>query len=252
MTLKRILVMLLLAALIISSASCEDKNEGADKAVGKFEASVSILCEKMSLSEEAAVEALEILTSLGLDEQIEEIYVATDEDGATFYKVWFGLNLLNVYLNDDSVYTVYKYGDQIYSEPIKPDVPGNVIDSNKSDESNDNIDGTGKPADTPDQKEEPIELNLELVSLTTPIKAGKSATIEIIGEPDTEYKITVRYSSGASTAKGLEAKMSDKDGKVSWTWRVNANTKPGEYPIEIRSGNAIYKVNFTVEKPEDE
>ena len=246
MTPKRILAMLLLTVMLISSVSCINTNEDTEKVVGEFEASVAILCEKMSLSEDEAIASLEILTSLGLDEQIEEIYVATDEDGTTFYKVWFGLNLLNVYLNDNSVYTVYKYGKQIYPEPIEPDASDNTGDGEG--ENSTDID----PTDTPAQKEEEAELAVELVSLTNPIKAGQTATIEIIGEPNTDYKITVKYSSGASTAKGLEAKTSDKDGKVSWTWRVNANVKPGEHPIEIRSGNAVYKVTFTVEEPEDE
>lgn len=236
MSTKRILSILISLIILSCFFSC-DKPQPEEKA-GAFEASVAILCEKTDVTKDEAVAILEVLSSLGLDEQIEEIYPATDGEGKDYYKIWFGLNLLSVYLDNNVVSTVYKHGKAIYPDIPEPDVN---IDSeaNKDDEENDEV-----PTIT--------ELNATLVSLTSPVEAGKSATIEIIAEPNTKYSITVKYSSGPSTAKGLEPKTSDESGLVSWTWRVGANVKPGEYIIEIKSGNAVYKTTLTVEASVDE
>lgn len=69
------------------------------------------------------------------------------------------------------------------------------------------------------------------------VKAGAMATLSYTGEPNTEYKISVYYSSGASKAAGLVAKTSNASGDVSWTWKVGTNTKPGEYRVAITGGN---------------
>lgn len=69
------------------------------------------------------------------------------------------------------------------------------------------------------------------------VKAGGIATLSYTGEPNTEYKISVYYSSGVSKAAGLVAKTSNASGDVSWTWKVGTNTKPGEYRVAITGGN---------------
>lgn len=242
MKLKRLICVFVALVLSISVAACQKPEE--EEETSEFRASVVLLVEAMELDEASAIDVLEILTSLGLDEQIEQIYTSQDDDGKTFYKVWFGLNLLNVYLDGNKVTEVYKYGERIY-----PQTPDNETDENEgnTDNSNDkngsNSDDN-KPENTP---EPPKELNVTLVSLTSPIKAGKTATIEIIGDPGVEYEIIVKYSSGASSAKGLDPKFSGNEGRVSWTWKVSANVKPGEYTITITSGDASYKTAFIVE-----
>ena len=241
---KRILSIIAACTIILSFASCNGKQPTEEES--KFEFSVSIICENMGVSKEDAILILESLSACGLDERIDEIYTATDNEGNTFYKVWFGLNLLTVYLDGASVEKIYKHGEQLYPE-LK--VPEN--DETKND-SIDNNGGSNNDTEEEEKEPEAIELDLTLVSLTTPIKAGKSATIEVIAEPNTKYSITVRYSSGPSSAKGLEPATSDENGKVSWTWRVSSNVKPGEYTIEIKSGNAVYKTTFAVEEASDE
>lgn len=88
---------------------------------------------------------------------------------------------------------------------------------------------------------------ITLVSMTTPIERGEKATIKVKGQPDTKYSIEVYYSSGKSSASGLEDKVSDKDGYVSWTWRIGGNTKPGNYNININGNGETLKVEFTVQ-----
>ena len=238
MKLKKIICFVFAFMLLLSAAACQKPSEQEE--TGEFRASVDMLVEHMELDETAAIGVLETLASLGLDERIEHVYKAEDKDGNAFYKVWFGLNLLNVYLDGNNVSKVYKYGEQIYPQTYGGDA-SNEDNGNNNNNNNNNNNEDNKTEDTPK------ELEIVVVSLTSPIEAGKSATVEIIGEPETEYDITVRYSSGESSAKGLEPKHSDGDGRVSWTWKVSANVKPGEYSIEITSGDASYKTTFIVE-----
>lgn len=89
----------------------------------------------------------------------------------------------------------------------------------------------------------------EITILTSPgtVKRGKSATLEIRGTPNTLYSIKVKYSSGYSSAKGLEDKISDENGVCSWTWRVGAKTKPGSYNITVSDGQKDHIIAFSVE-----
>lgn len=243
MKLKRLICVFVALILSLAAMACQEPDN--EEETSEFRASVDMLVEYMDLDEASAIDVLEILTSLGLDEQIEQIYVSEDDDGKTFYKVWFGLNLLNVYLDGGKVSEVYKYGDMIY--PKAPDNETNENDNNTGSNNNDKNDSNNDDSNHENTPEPPKELNVTLVSLTSPIKAGKTATIEIISDPGVEYEIIVKYSSGASSAKGLEPKFSDNEGRVSWTWKVSANVKPGEYSITITSGNASYKTTFVVE-----
>lgn len=94
------------------------------------------------------------------------------------------------------------------------------------------------------ESREPTGISLDY--LTTPIKINAKATVRIKGKPDTEYKISVFYSSAASTAKGLEAKISDGGGMVSWTWKVGARTKEGDFKIVISGGGETFTTYFRV------
>ncbi len=93
-----------------------------------------------------------------------------------------------------------------------------------------------------------VESVLKLVSVTTPCENGSNATVTIIGKPNTEYKISVYYSTKASDAQGLEPKISDNNGNVSWTWKVGANTTAGEHEIKISGGGETIKTTFTTYK----
>ena len=111
------------------------------------------------------------------------------------------------------------------------------------------------PETAPVTVQEPIpettateESVLKLVSVTTPCENGSNATLSIIGKPNTEYKISVFYSSGASKAKGLEQKTSDANGNVSWTWKVGANTTAGVHKITISGGDEVLDTSFETYK----
>ncbi|MBS4022985.1 MAG: MBL fold metallo-hydrolase [Dethiobacter sp.] len=91
------------------------------------------------------------------------------------------------------------------------------------------------------------ENKLSVISYTETVPQGGTASITVQGKPNTQYSITVTYKSGPSKASGLETKTSGSDGKVSWTWKVGANTTPGSWPIDINGGGESVRVNFTVQ-----
>lgn len=77
---------------------------------------------------------------------------------------------------------------------------------------------------------------LMLISVTSPVKQGETAGVKINGLPDTVYSISVYYSSGVSSASGLENRKSDSSGMTEWNWKIGNRTKPGTYKIKIDGG----------------
>lgn len=87
---------------------------------------------------------------------------------------------------------------------------------------------------------------IELVSMTNPLRRNEDATITIKGKPNIEYSIAVYYQSGKSKAKGLENKVSNSNGVVSWTWHVGGKTQSGKKGIVINGGGQTLKLSFSV------
>ena len=105
---------------------------------------------------------------------------------------------------------------------------------------------TPVPKPSPESSQTPA--SIKVISITKTVKPGEKATVTIQGKANTLYSITVTYSSGLSKAMGLEAKISDPDGKVTWTWQVGTRTKEGTYPISINGDGENLKLEFTVKK----
>lgn len=103
-----------------------------------------------------------------------------------------------------------------------------------------------KPVTPPPVVTEAPKQVLDILSVTSPIKGGQNATLSAKGKPNTAYDIKVVYSSGESSAKGLEDKTSDANGNVSWTWKVGAKTKPGTYTITVKGGGETDTIKITV------
>ena len=72
------------------------------------------------------------------------------------------------------------------------------------------------------------------------------ATLSIKGKPNTEYSISVYYSTAASKADGLENKTSDSNGNISWTWKVGGRTNSGTHKIVIKeaNGDTTFETSF--------
>ena len=103
-----------------------------------------------------------------------------------------------------------------------------------------------KPVTPPPVVTEAPKQVLDILSVTSPIKGGQNATLSAKGKPNTAYDIKVVYSSGESSAKGLEDKTSDANGNVSWTWKVDAKTKPGTYTITVKGGGETDTITITI------
>lgn len=103
---------------------------------------------------------------------------------------------------------------------------------------------TTSPA--PETTAESAESAVTILSVTSPIAPNSNATLTAKGIPGTTYSITVYYSSGPSTAKGLADKTAASDGSLSWEWKVGQRTKAGTYRIVVYGGGETAETTFTV------
>jgi len=94
------------------------------------------------------------------------------------------------------------------------------------------------------------DLFLEIVSVTSPIGKGYTATLKAETSPGAQCTIAVYYKSGRSTASGLYPKEADSQGNVSWSWKVGTRTTPGSWPIVVTAsldGDTVSQTtDFTV------
>jgi hypothetical protein len=80
--------------------------------------------------------------------------------------------------------------------------------------------------------------SVRLVSVTSPARAGSTATLVAKVSARVTCSITVIYKSGPSVAQGLYPKRVSVAGRVSWTWNVGTRTTPGRWPIIVTCGRA--------------
>ncbi len=91
------------------------------------------------------------------------------------------------------------------------------------------------------------ELALEIVSVTSPIGKGYTATLRANTEPGAYCTITVYYKSGPSRASGLYGKTADSSGNVLWSWKVGTRTTPGSWRIVVTAsldGDTISQTTY--------
>lgn len=62
---------------------------------------------------------------------------------------------------------------------------------------------------------------------------GQYASFTAETLPNSTCNITVRYSSGYSSAEGLYTKTASNDGSISWSWKVGTRTYSGSWPINV-------------------
>ena len=101
---------------------------------------------------------------------------------------------------------------------------------------------TEKPTQAPTEAPTPIVFT----EYTDNVSAGSNAFVTIQGAPNTDYSIHVYYSSGESSAEGLELKTSDDYGFVTWEWEVGTKTSKGTHSITVVGGGTSESVNFNV------
>ncbi len=96
---------------------------------------------------------------------------------------------------------------------------------------------TPPPKADPPPEETPTSTppsTLSILSLTNPVAQKQDATIEIQSMSNAQCSIEVTLPSGTiSTSKDLAPKTANSSGKVSWSWGINWNTKPGTATIKL-------------------
>ncbi len=80
------------------------------------------------------------------------------------------------------------------------------------------------------------------------VKNNSEAELTIQGKPNTEYRISVFYSTKRSEAAGLENATTDSKGTLTWIWKVGARTRAGEHKIEIEGGGDKITTSFETYK----
>lgn len=92
--------------------------------------------------------------------------------------------------------------------------------------------------------------SIRIIDITSRIRPGDTGSVTIKGKPGTRYSITATYKLKRATisesVRAFEGKDSGNDGKVTWTWKVDANTEPGTYPIAISGGGQTLRTAYTV------
>lgn len=95
---------------------------------------------------------------------------------------------------------------------------------------------------------EPTGDGIVFVEWPETISQGSTATVTIKGEPNTTYSIKVYIKSGTSSAKGLEDKVSDANGYVTWTWKISSRTSTGDFKIIVTGGDTVAEVPYSITK----
>lgn len=90
------------------------------------------------------------------------------------------------------------------------------------------------------------ESEIKLAQVTSSVSPGSSASVSIQGKPNTNYSIALHYSYGIKAPR-LEDKMSDSNGIVSWTWKIDNKIKKGTCQIEITGADQTYPVDIEIQ-----
>ncbi len=72
-----------------------------------------------------------------------------------------------------------------------------------------------------------------VINVTSPVARGAAGTVSIQTSAKAVCAIAVTDQSGPVAARGLDQKVANDAGIISWTWTVSADTIPGVYPITI-------------------
>lgn len=77
------------------------------------------------------------------------------------------------------------------------------------------------------------EWSVTFTYLSDPAPRNSDATASVHTKAGARCDIDVIYSSGESSASGLQNKTGNSSGNVSWTWRIGPSTHRGYYPVRV-------------------
>ena len=135
---------------------------------------------------------------------------------------------------------ILKRWEDVGAKVLRTDKLGDIVistDGNNLSVNNEVVTDNKKVENINDDKN---DSKIEVINTYT-VK-GDTGLIKIKGEANKEYSIKLYYSSGVSKAKGLENKISDNDGYVTWNFNIPKNTKPGKYKFIINDTEFEYEL----------
>lgn len=70
-------------------------------------------------------------------------------------------------------------------------------------------------------------------ALSTPVKIGANASLNVLTNATSKCTIVVTYGNVVYKDSGLDPKTADAYGNVTWTWTIGATVPVGEWPIKV-------------------
>ncbi len=89
---------------------------------------------------------------------------------------------------------------------------------------------------------------VSFTTITTNVARGGFASATVQAPVGAYCKISVTYKSGQSAVDGLQDKVADANGRVSWTWPVGTNVTSGAAPVDVlcSQNNQSYMTSATI------
>lgn len=95
---------------------------------------------------------------------------------------------------------------------------------------------------------QPAIRGLAVVSSHLDVSPVQEASLTIQVKPGAKASIEVDYSSGPSHDSSLRPKIADKNGNVSWSWKVPLNTTPGTWNVPVAADGKSMMLQLHVTK----
>ena len=215
-----------------------------------YDTNVQIMIDNMHLDAQQADTAFGVLVNAGIGKEISNIIKMYDGSDQMYYRIWWGDDYstsVAVYVEGGAVTKIFSGEDVLY-------------DANNAENSavEDTKQVNGETEETPEESKSETDVSdlqsdapgqdgvITVQSLTSPVRRGSTAYMEIQGIPGEEYSITRYYASSVSKAADLVPKIADANGLVTWKWKVGARTAPGTYKITVSGGGDAMETVFVV------
>lgn len=129
--------------------------------------------------------------------------------------------LLALFIGGGAAYTWYVGKNTTVEEPTTPEPTSATEPAN----------------DDPPKVSPKAPVGLSVQFLTSPVKPGENASINVKTNPLVSCEIKVEYDEEKSEDSGLKPKKADEYGIVDWTWTVEETAPKGEWPVTVTCAN---------------
>ena len=100
---------------------------------------------------------------------------------------------------------------------------------------------------TKGEKIDEISKGISLLTKTSPVAVGNSATVMIQGSPDKKYTIEFYETpSRRAESKDLAAKTADINGFVTWTFSIESSCEKGDRKVIIRENGSANFIQTSI------